>query len=319
MENKEFIYKGARLNGFLAILVNLFFIALAIYLTAMAQKSGGSSLLMTVAIFGFIWSLVMLGGYFSQEPNEVRVMVFFGKYKGTFKDTGFFWVNPFLSKKRLSLRARNIDAEPIKVNDKIGNPVLIGMVLVWKLKDTYKAMFEIDAQTMAQTTATGVNQVSSRMNAFEKFVRIQSDAALRQVAGLYAYDNMNEENNSNKEMTLRSGGEEINEQLEQKLNERLAMAGIEIIEARINYLAYAPEIAAVMLKRQQATAIIAAKEKIVEGAVSMVKMALEHLENDGIVELDKEKRAAMVSNLLVVLCSDKDSQPIINTGSLNQR
>ena len=319
MENKEFIYKGARLNGFLAILVNLFFIALAIYLTAMAQKSGGSSLLMTVAIFSFIWSLVMLGGYFSQEPNEVRVMVFFGKYKGTFKDTGFFWVNPFLSKKRLSLRARNIDAEPIKVNDKIGNPVLIGMVLVWKLKDTYKAMFEIDAQTMAQTTATGVNQVSSRMNAFEKFVRIQSDAALRQVAGLYAYDNMNEENNSNKEMTLRSGGEEINEQLEQKLNERLAMAGIEIIEARINYLAYAPEIAAVMLKRQQATAIIAAKEKIVEGAVSMVKMALEHLENDGIVELDKEKRAAMVSNLLVVLCSDKDSQPIINTGSLNQR
>lgn len=319
MENKEFIYKGARLNGFLAILVNLFFIALAIYLTAMAQKSGGSSLLMTVAIFGFIWSLVMLGGYFSQEPNEVRVMVFFGKYKGTFKDTGFFWVNPFLSKKRLSLRARNIDAEPIKVNDKIGNPVLIGMVLVWKLKDTYKAMFEIDAQTMAQTSATGVNQVSSRMNAFEKFVRIQSDAALRQVAGLYAYDNMNEENNSNKEMTLRSGGEEINEQLEQKLNERLAMAGIEIIEARINYLAYAPEIAAVMLKRQQATAIIAAKEKIVEGAVSMVKMALEHLENDGIVELDKEKRAAMVSNLLVVLCSDKDSQPIINTGSLNQR
>ncbi len=319
MENKEFIYKGARLNGFLAMLINIFFIALAIYLTAMAQKSGGSSLLMTVAIFGFIWSLVMLGGYFSQEPNEVRVMVFFGKYKGTFKDTGFFWVNPFLSKKRLSLRARNIDAEPIKVNDKIGNPVLIGMVLVWKLKDTYKAMFEIDAQTMAQTSATGVNQVSSRMNAFEKFVRIQSDAALRQVAGLYAYDNMNEENNSNKEMTLRSGGEEINEQLEQKLNERLAMAGIEIIEARINYLAYAPEIAAVMLKRQQATAIIAAKEKIVEGAVSMVKMALEHLENDGIVELDKEKRAAMVSNLLVVLCSDKDSQPIINTGSLNQR
>lgn len=319
MENKEFIYKGARFNGFLAILVNLFFIALAIYLTAMAQKSGGSSLLMPVAIFSFIWSLVMLGGYFSQEPNEVRVMVFFGKYKGTFKDTGFFWVNPFLSKKRLSLRARNIDAEPIKVNDKIGNPVLIGMVLVWKLKDTYKAMFEIDAQTMAQTSATGVNQVSSRMNAFEKFVRIQSDAALRQVAGLYAYDNMDEENNSNKEMTLRSGGEEINEQLEQKLNERLAMAGIEIIEARINYLAYAPEIAAVMLKRQQATAIIAAKEKIVEGAVSMVKMALEHLENDGIVELDKEKRAAMVSNLLVVLCSDKDSQPIINTGSLNQR
>ena len=203
-------------------------------------------------------------------------MVFFGKYKGTFKETGFFLVNPFLNKKKLSLRARNLDVEPIKVNDKIGNPILIGLVLVWKLKDTYKAMFEIDSQTMA-ASAVGVGSnrqasagyaVAGRMNAFENFVKIQSDAALRQVAGQYAYDD-NEADTE--ELTLRSGGEEINEQLEQKLNERLAMAGMEVVEARINYLAYAPEIAAVMLRRQQASAIITAREKIVEGAVSMVK------------------------------------------------
>lgn len=248
--------------------------------------------------------------------------VFFGKYKGTFKETGFFWVNPFLNKKKLSLRARNLDVEPIKVNDKIGNPILIGLVLVWKLKDTYKAMFEIDSQTMAASapTAGNANQVSlgnavaNRMNAFENFVMIQSDAALRQVAGQYAYDD-NEADTE--ELTLRSGGEEINEQLEQKLNERLAMAGMEVVEARINYLAYAPEIAAVMLRRQQASAIITAREKIVEGAVSMVKMALHKLSEEEIVELDEDKKAAMVSNLLVVLCADEAAQPVVNTGTLN--
>lgn len=254
------------------------------------------------------------------EPNEARVMVFFGKYKGTFKETGFFWVNPFMDKKKLSLRARNLDVEPIKVNDKIGNPVLIGLVLVWKVKDTYKSMFEIDSQTIANTsTANGKevtvgSTVGSRMNAFENFVRIQSDAALRQVAGQYAYDNNESEAD---ELTLRSGGEEINEQLEQKLNERLAMAGIEILEARINYLAYAPEIAAVMLRRQQASAIISAREKIVEGAVSMVKMALDKLSDEEIVELDEERKAAMVSNLLVVLCADEAAQPVVNTGTLH--
>lgn len=254
------------------------------------------------------------------EPNEARVMVFFGKYKGTFKETGFFWVNPFMDKKKLSLRARNLDVEPIKVNDKIGNPVLIGLVLVWKVKDTYKAMFEIDSQTIANTSTANGKEVSvgstvgSRMNAFENFVRIQSDAALRQVAGQYAYDNNESESD---ELTLRSGGEEINEQLEQKLNERLAMAGIEILEARINYLAYAPEIAAVMLRRQQASAIISAREKIVEGAVSMVKMALDKLSDEEIVELDEERKAAMVSNLLVVLCADEAAQPVVNTGTLH--
>ena len=242
--------------------------------------------------------------------------------QGNIQRDRLFWVNPFLNKKKLSLRARNLDVEPIKVNDKIGNPILIGLVLVWKLKDTYKAMFEIDSQTMAASapTAGNANQVSlgnavaNRMNAFENFVMIQSDAALRQVAGQYAYDD-NEADTE--ELTLRSGGEEINEQLEQKLNERLAMAGMEVVEARINYLAYAPEIAAVMLRRQQASAIITAREKIVEGAVSMVKMALHKLSEEEIVELDEDKKAAMVSNLLVVLCADEAAQPVVNTGTLN--
>lgn len=318
MEEKELNFSGFKMNGFLALFLHL------VVLTA-------------VIVFGFIISVptviisvclsvvwfILFAGYMQLEPNEARAMVFFGKYKGTFKETGFFWVNPFLDKKKLSLRARNLDVEPIKVNDKIGNPILIGLVLVWKLKDTYKAMFEIDAQTMANSTPTAGNAanqinignaVANRMNAFENFVKIQSDAALRQVAGQYAYDD-NEANAE--ELTLRSGGEEINEQLEQKLNERLAMAGMEVVEARINYLAYAPEIAAVMLRRQQASAIITAREKIVEGAVSMVKMALHKLSEEQIVELDEEKKAAMVSNLLVVLCADEAAQPVVNTGTLN--
>lgn len=221
--------------------------------------------------------------------------------------------------KKLSLRARNLDAEPIKVNDKTGNPVMIGMVLVWKLKDTYKAMFEIDAQTMAESkaatdAAAAGAKTANIMNAFEKFVRIQADAALRQVAGQYAYDDGEQDCG---ELTLRGGSDEINKELEQKIDERLTMAGIEVIEARINYLAYAPEIAAVMLRRQQATAVIAAREKIVEGAVSMVKMALDKLSTEEIVDLDEEKKAAMVSNLLVVLCGDDTAQPVINTGTLN--
>ena len=211
----------------------------------------------------------------------------------------------------------NLNAEPIKVNDKVGNPILIGMVLVWRLKDTYKAMFEIDAQTMASVGGITGGTVATRMLAFEKFVRIQSDAALRQVAGQYAYDNVEDTGktgNGDGEMTLRDGGEEINDQLEQKLNERLAMAGIEVQEARLNYLTYAPEIAAVMLRRQQANAVIAAREKIVEGAVSMVQMALTELDNKDIVKLDENQKAALVSNLLVVLCADESAQPVVSTG-----
>ena len=312
METKELNFKGFKMNGFLGLFVHLIVLPALIFF-------GFITCVPTAIVSGIlciVW-LIMFAGYMQLEPNEARAMVFFGKYKGTFKETGFFWVNPFLDKKKLSLRARNLDVEPIKVNDKIGNPILIGLVLVWKLKDTYKAMFEIDSQTMASSAHTGGNAnqinignaVASRMNAFENFVKIQSDAALRQVAGQYAYDD-NEADTE--ELTLRSGGEEINEQLEQKLNERLAMAGMEVVEARINYLAYAPEIAAVMLRRQQASAIITAREKIVEGAVSMVKLSEEQ-----IVELDEEKKAAMVSNLLVVLCADEAAQPIVNAGTLN--
>ena len=317
METKELNFKGFKMNGFLGLFVHLIVLPALIFF-------GFITCVPTAIVSGIlciVW-LIMFAGYMQLEPNEARAMVFFGKYKGTFKETGFFWVNPFLDKKKLSLRARNLDVEPIKVNDKIGNPILIGLVLVWKLKDTYKAMFEIDSQTMASSAHTGGNAnqinignaVASRMNAFENFVKIQSDAALRQVAGQYAYDD-NEADTE--ELTLRSGGEEINEQLEQKLNERLAMAGMEVVEARINYLAYAPEIGAVMLRRQHGSAFITALVKIVEGAVSMVKMALHKLSEEQIVELDEEKKAAMVSNLLVVLCADEAAQPIVNAGTLN--
>ena len=302
------------INGFSAILFNLVMLPALAFLNfyLLEEVVWLAVPILLVLILAFV---LMLPGYFSQEPNEARVMVFFGKYEGTFKRTGFYWVNPFMNKKKLSLRARNLDVEPIKVNDKIGNPVLIGLVLVWKLKDTYKAMFEIDAQTMAEKGNGQVSvTVAGRMNAFEAFVRVQSDAALRQVAGEYAYDDNEHDKN---ELPLRGGGEEINNQLEHQLNERLAMAGMEVVEARINYLAYAPEIAAVMLRRQQASAIITAREKIVEGAVSMVKMALDKLSEEEIVELDEEKKAAMVSNLLVVLCADEPAQPVINSGTLN--
>ena len=302
------------INGFSAILFNLVMLPALAFLNfyLLEEVVWLAVPILLVLILAFV---LMLPGYFSQEPNEARVMVFFGKYEGTFKRTGFYWVNPFMNKKKLSLRARNLDVEPIKVNDKIGNPVLIGLVLLWKLKDTYKALFEIDAQTMAEKGNGQVSvTVAGRMNAFEAFVRVQSDAALRQVAGEYAYDDNEHDKN---ELTLRGGGEEINNQLEHQLNERLAMAGMEVVEARINYLAYAPEIAAVMLRRQQASAIITAREKIVEGAVSMVKMALDKLSEEEIVELDEEKKAAMVSNLLVVLCADEPAQPVINSGTLN--
>lgn len=322
MEKKEFAFNGMKLNGFLMLIINLILTFGAaggfVYGIILENTAGGiligASVAMIIVTF-FIWA-----GFIMLEPNEARVMVFFGKYRGTFTDTGYFWVNPFITTKKLSLRARNLDAEPIKVNDKTGNPVMIGLVLVWKLKDTYKAMFEIDSQTMAQSGAANKNEVTigtsvtSMMNAFENFVKTQSDAALRQVAGQYAYDSTD---GHTEEMTLRSGGDEINQQLEEKLDERLAMAGIEVVEARINYLAYAPEIAAVMLRRQQASAIINAREKIVEGAVSMVKMALDKLSDENIVELDDDKKAAMVSNLLVVLCGDEQAQPVVNTGTLN--
>jgi regulator of protease activity HflC (stomatin/prohibitin superfamily) len=232
-------------------------------------------------------------GFTVVNPNQSCVLVLFGKYSGTIKTNGFFWVNPFFVKRKISLRARNFDGEAIKVNDKIGNPIMIGLVLVWKVSETYKAAFAVDD--------------------YENFVVVQSEAALRKLAGLYPYDNFDDEQ---AEITLRAGGEEVNHQLELEITERLHMAGVEVIEARINYIAYAQEIAQAMLKRQQATAIVSARFKIVEGAVGMVDMALEQLSAKKIVELDEEKKAVMVSNLMVVLCGDKEATPVLNTGSI---
>ena len=321
METKEFSFKGTVLNGFMMLflvlalaVVSIVGIVLAI-IDLDASNGAYGGWMLGGSILLLIADVICMCSFLQLEPNEARVITWFGKYSGTFNQTGFYWINPFYSTKKVSLRARNLDAEPIKVNDRVGNPVMIGLVLVWKLKDTYKALFEVDSQTMANTPQGQLGtDVRSIMNALERFVRVQSDAALRQVAGQYAYD---DEDNRTNELTLRGGGEEINEQLEQKLNERLALAGIEVVEARINYLAYAPEIAAVMLRRQQASAIITAREKIVEGAVSMVKMALDKLSDENIVELDDDKKAAMVSNLLVVLCGDDSAQPVVNTGTLN--
>jgi regulator of protease activity HflC (stomatin/prohibitin superfamily) len=263
--------------------------------------------LLAIGLFGLIaikvpWFALILGlalllfpGFFFVNPNGSRVLVLFGKYIGTTKTNGFYWVNPFYAKQSVSLRARNFDSERVKVNDKVGNPILIGVILVWRVDNTYKAAFDVDN--------------------YENFVRIQSDAAVRKLAGMYPYDNFED---TQAEITLRSGLNEVNHTLEEELRARLDIAGIEVIEARIGYLAYASEIASAMLRRQQATAIVAARQKIVEGAVGMVEMALAELSKKDIIELDEERKASMVSNLMVVLCADKDVTPVVNTGTLHQ-
>jgi regulator of protease activity HflC (stomatin/prohibitin superfamily) len=238
--------------------------------------------------------LVLVGpGFIVVNPNESMVLILFGAYAGTIRESGFFWANPFYTKKKVSLRARNFISETIKVNDKVGNPVMIAMVLVWRVSDTFKAIFEVEA--------------------FEKFVVVQSESALRKLAGMFPYDNFEDENAN---ITLRTSSDDINHKLEEEIKERLAIAGIEVVEARINHLAYASEIAGTMLKRQQACAVIAARSKIVEGAVGMVEAALLALSQKKIVELDEERKAAMVSNLMVVLCSEESARPVINAGSL---
>ncbi|MBR5133790.1 MAG: SPFH domain-containing protein [Alistipes sp.] len=310
---KNYTYSGWKLNGFIALILQLALAVGAGYLFYYAAN--GEDVIvwsLVAAIVIFIAVVVMLAGYIMLEPNESRVLLFFGNYRGTFYDTGFWWINPFMSAKKLSMRARNLNVDPIKVNDKAGNPILIGLVVVWKIKNdgAYNAVFEIDAPV--EIGGSGLN---TRMNVLENFVAVQSDSALRQVAGMYAYDENS--NSQADEVTLRSGGDEINDRLTDELNDRLSIAGIEVIEARLNYLAYAPEIAAAMLRRQQADAIISAREKIVEGAVSMVKIALERLSTEEVVELDEERKAAMVSNLLVVLCADEAAQPVVNTGTLH--
>ncbi len=322
MKTSEQDFSGVKLSGIPTLLFNILVTIGVIVLfiwTVNAELSTALTVTIVIAdVVLFLVNMFVFGGFMQIEPNEARVMIFFGKYEGTVKTNGFFWVNPFYTKKKLTLRARNLDAEPIKVNDKTGNPVMIGLVVVWKVADTYKASFEVDnaSMTVSIPGTPNVDNVNQKMKAYENFVKIQADSALRYVAGKYAYDHTG--NAKESELTLRSGGQEINDILEEQINERLSISGIEVVEARINYLAYAPEIAAVMLRRQQADAIISAREKIVDGAVGMVKMALNKLADEHIVELDEDKKAAMVSNLLVVLCSEEGTQPVVNAGTLHQ-
>lgn len=323
MKTQEEKFSGLKLSGMLMLILNILLIAVILYSFVVTVSSTTiNETFQVVSIIGltllFIIVNIFWSGFMLLEPNEAVVMVFFGEYRGTVKENGFFWVNPFYSKKKLTLRARNLDAEPIKVNDKTGNPVLIGVVVVWRLADTYKASFHVDNASMAigAPGSGSTVKLNEKMMAYQNFVKIQCDAALRYVAGMFAYDQSSAANED--EITLRSSGEEVNQILEKQMNERLGIAGIEVVETRLNYLAYAPEIAAVMLRRQQADAIISAREKIVEGAVGMVELALNQMSAKGIIELDADKKAAMVSNLMVVLCSEESASPIINTGTLYQ-
>lgn len=273
-------------SGYVFLLI--VFLLLVAIIAGVAMARNPIALLLLPVVF------VLMRGFFTVNPNSSKVMVLFGAYKGTVRGNGFFWANPFYTRQKISLRARNFDSERVKVNDKIGNPILINVILVWQVSDTYKAAFDVDQ--------------------YEEFVRVQTDAAVRKLAGSYPYDNFDDEE---AELTLRSGMDEVNEALENEITERLAIAGIRVMEARIGYLAYAPEIASSMLKRQQAVAIVAARKKIVEGAVGMVEDALQQLSADGIIDFDDDKNASMVSNLMVVLCGDKEVIPVVNTGSLN--
>ncbi len=273
------------LNGYLMLSAILAVFAISLYILIDVENLW--------FLIGIFLSVFFAIGFTIVNPNQSVVMTLFGKYVGSIKINGFYWVNPFYVKKKISLRARNFDSQTIKVNDKIGNPIMIGLVLVWKVEETYRAAFNVDD--------------------FEQFVIVQSEAALRKLAGIYPYDNFEIEES---DLTLRSGGEEVNNELENEIRSRLEIAGIHVIEARINHIAYAQEIAQAMLKRQQATAIVAARFKIVEGAVSMVEMALTELSKNKIVDMDDDKKATMVSNLMVVLCGDKDATPVVNTGSI---
>ena len=283
---EEKIIKPA--NGYLMLLIVLALFFGGIAITIIKE----TPVYLITTLFGFLGFF----GFILVNPNTSKVVLLFGKYIGTIKDNGLYWANPLFRKKAISLRASNFDSERLKVNDKLGNPIMISTILVWRVTDTYKAAFDVDN--------------------FENFVRVQTDAAVRKLASMYPYDNFADEG-SDEDITLRSSVNEVSEALEKEIDERLSIAGIEVLEARIGYLAYAQEIASAMLKRQQATAIVAARHKIVEGAVSMVEMALEELSKKNIVDLDDERKAAMVSNLMVILCGDKEASPVLNTGTLS--
>lgn len=269
-----------------------FMLLVFIVLIIVAVVTGASQIPAACIPFGII-AFLLLPGFIVVNPNESKVLTLFGRYTGTVKQTGFHWVNPFTVKKRLSLRAFNLNGQQLKVNDKMGNPIEIAAVIVWQVKDTAKATFAVEN--------------------YIQYVNIQSEAAVRHLANSFPYDNMEDESAT---VTLRDGAEQVSLMLEQELTDRLSRAGIEVLEARISHLAYAPEIANAMLQRQQATAIIAARKLIVEGAVSIVEMALDRLSEKNIVELDEERKASMVSNLLVVLCGERAVSPVINTGTL---
>ena len=275
------------MNGYVSLVIFLVLLGGGIYVFLVNQNPW--------FVLALILAIFMIPGFVMVQPNNSRVLLLFGKYVGTIKKNGLFWVNPFYTKKKISLRASNFDSERLKVNDKLGNPIMISTILVWRVQNTYKAAFDVDN--------------------YENFVRVQTDAAVRKLASMYPYDNFADEGHV-EDITLRSSVNEVSEALEKEIDERLSIAGIEVLEARIGYLAYAQEIANAMLKRQQATAIVAARHKIVEGAVSMVEMALHELSKKQIVDLDDERKAAMVSNLMVILCSDKDATPVVNAGTL---
>jgi len=274
-------------NGYLMLVI-----VLALFFGGIAMSFIKSPIFIIVSVLGFIGFF----GFILVNPNTSKVILLFGKYIGTIKDNGLYWANPFFTKKKISLRASNFDSERLKVNDKLGNPIMISTILVWRVTNTYKAAFDVDN--------------------YENFVRVQTDAAVRKLASMYPYDNFADEGHD-EDITLRSSVNEVSEALEKEIDERLSIAGIEVLEARIGYLAYAQEIASAMLKRQQATAIVAARHKIVQGAVEMVEMALEELNRKQIVDLDEERKAAMVSNLLVILCGDKEASPVVNAGTLS--
>lgn len=282
------------ISGFLALFISLLLFGLTVYLFIYAGNNREKIFILYGAI-AFIAALFLSMGIIVISPNHARVLTFFGKYVGTVKENGLLFVNPLYKKQKISMRSENLESSKLKVNDKMGNPIEIAAVIVWQVSNTYKAAFEVED--------------------YEHYVKVQSEAAVRHLANSCPYDHMEDETAS---ITLRDGGDQVNDLLELELNARLAPAGILVKEGRISHLAYAQEIAGAMLQRQQATAIVAARAKIVEGAVGMVEMALEMLSKKGIVTLDEEKKAAMVSNLMVVLCGEKGAQPILNTGTLYQ-
>ncbi|MCB9249970.1 MAG: SPFH domain-containing protein [Ignavibacteriales bacterium] len=285
-----------QISGWMVLFSNilLLIIAVAIFIygiVLLKQREGSGAIVFTLGVILLISSILIFTGFFTVEPNEAVVLILFGKYVGTEKSTGFRWANPLYTKKKISLRVRNFDSEKLKVNDKKGNPIEISAVVVWKVEDTAEAVFEVDD--------------------YLNYVHVQAESAIRHLATSYNYDDTEGE-----ETSLRSSIDEVSEHLQKEIHERVNAAGVIVLEARINHLAYSPEIAHAMLQRQQAEAIIAARQKIVEGAVGMVEMALERLKSQGVIDLDEERKASMVSNLMVVLCSDRSTQPIINTGSL---